>query len=113
MEKNSEKRNEQRTKVELSSVEFSVNTSDPAYQFKIRETSTSGMSILIREDSAILEHLEEGMILEMKYYPTKKSEAPQLLNTKIIHITKSTSEDLKGHCQVGLQLQSRYSVTAV
>ena len=72
MEDNNEKRKEERTNAELSSVEFCVNTFALAYQFKILETSPSGMSILIKEGSAILEHLTEGMILEMKYYRTLK-----------------------------------------
>ncbi len=104
MENNMEKRKEQRTGAEVSSVEFSVNTFALAYQFKILETSPSGMSILIKDDSAILEHLKEGMILKMKYYPENESVAPKILDTKIMHITKSDSTRLKGHFQVGIQI---------
>ena len=104
MENIEEKRKEQRTGAKISSVEFSVNTFALAYQFKIIETSLSGMSILIKDDSAILEHLKEGMILKMKYYPESESEAPKTLDTKIMHITKSESNRLKGHFQVGIQL---------
>lgn len=105
MENGKEKRIEKRTATDLASVEFSVSAVDLPYQFKVRETSVSGLSILVREDSAILEHLEEGMILEMKYYPTDRSENPQLLKTRIMHITKGHSRSLEGHCFVGLQLQ--------
>lgn len=105
MEKNQEKRKEQRTRVELASVEFSINEFDPAYQFKIWDTSPSGMSILIREDSAVIGYLEKGMILEMKFYSDDRFEDPKFLKTKIVHITKSNSESLKGHYLVGLQLQ--------
>lgn len=104
MEKNTEKRKEKRTDAKISSVEFCVNTFALAYQFKILETSSSGMSILIKEGSAILEHLEEGMALEMKYYPENAAEAAKILKTKIMHITKSDSDRLKGHYQVGIQL---------
>lgn len=104
MENDNEKRKEERTEAEISSVEFCVNTFALAYQFKILETSPSGMSILIKEDSAILSHLKEGMTMDMKYYPESETEAPKLLKTKIIHITKSDSERLKGHYQVGIQL---------
>lgn len=105
MEKYREKRKEPRTRSELASVEFSVNEFDPAYQFKIWDTSPSGMSILIREDSATLGYLEEGMIIEMKYYSDDRTEDPKLFKTRIIHITRSNSESLKGHYLVGLQLQ--------
>ena len=104
MENNTERREEERTIAEISSVEFCVNTFALAYQFKILETSPSGMSILIKEGSAILDHLEEGMELEMKYYPENEAEAPKILKTKIIHITKSDSDRLKGHYQVGIRL---------
>jgi len=104
MENNDEKRKEERTTAELSSVEFCVNTFALAYQFKILETSPSGMSILIKEGSAILEHLEEGMELDMKYYPENEAEAPKILKTKIMHITRSDSDRLRGHFQVGIQL---------
>ena len=103
MENNSEKRKEERKDAKLASVEFCVNTFALAYQFKILETSPSGMGILIKEGSAILEHLEEGMILEMKYYPENETEAPKILKTRIMHITKSDSSRLKGHYQVGIQ----------
>ncbi len=104
MEDNKDKRKEQRTNAELSSVEFSVNAFALAYQFKILETSPSGMSILIKEGSAILEHLKEGQVLDMKYYPEDETEAPKILKTKIMHITKSDSNRLVGHYQVGIQL---------
>lgn len=104
MENYTEKRKEERTTAAISSVEFCVNTFALAYQFKILETSPSGMSILIKEDSAILDHLEEGMELEMKYYPENDAGAPKILKTKIIHITKSDSDRLRGHYQVGIRL---------
>ncbi|MBN2419971.1 MAG: hypothetical protein JXL81_11340 [Deltaproteobacteria bacterium] len=108
MENIDEKRREERTNAELSSVEFCVNTFALAYQFKILETSPSGMSILIKEDSAILNHLKEGMMLEMKYYPENEAEAPKILKTRIMHITKSDSNRLKGHYQVGIQLLENF-----
>ena len=108
MENNTEKRKEERIDAEISSVEFCVNTFALAYQFKILETSSSGMSILIKEGSAILEHLKEGMILEMKFYPENETEAPKILKTKIMHITKSDSDRLRGHYQVGIQLLENF-----
>ncbi|MGD9162536.1 MAG: hypothetical protein PVG39_29280 [Desulfobacteraceae bacterium] len=108
MENNDEKRKEERIDAEISSVEFCVNTFALAYQFKILETSPSGMSILIKEGSAILDHLKEGMTLEMKYYPENEAEAPKILKTKIMHITKSDSDRLRGHYQVGIQLLENF-----
>lgn len=88
----------------MSSVEFSVNTLELVYQFKIIETSASGMSFIIKEGSVVLEHMKEGMVLDMKYYPEGVREAPKFLKTKIMHITKSALPRYKGHFQVGIML---------
>ncbi len=104
MENNIEKRKEDRTAITMSSVEFAVNTLELVYQFKIVETSLSGMSFIIKEGSAVLEHMKEGMIIDMKYYPEGVREAPRFLKTKIMHISKSASPRYRGHYQVGIKL---------
>ncbi|MBN1906841.1 MAG: hypothetical protein JW927_17300 [Deltaproteobacteria bacterium] len=104
MENNIEKRKEDRTPITMSSVEFSANTLELVYQFKIVETSASGMSFIIKEGSAALEHMKEGMVLDMKFYPEGVREAPRFLKTKIMHITKSDTNRYRGHYQVGIML---------
>jgi hypothetical protein len=104
MENNIEKRKEERTEVAMSSVEFSVNTLELVYQFKIVETSATGMSFIIKEGSAVLEHMKEGMILDMKYYPEGVREMPKFHKTKIMHITKSETSRYRGHYLVGIML---------
>lgn len=104
MENNSEKRKEERTSITMSSVEFSANTLELVYQFKIIETSASGMSFIIKEGSAVLGHMKEGMVIDMKFYPDGVREAPMFLKTKIMHITKSETSRYRGHYQVGIML---------
>lgn len=104
MENNIEKRKEPRTEATMSSVEFSVNTLELVYQFKIIETSASGMSFIIKEGSVVLGYMKEGMVLDMKYYPEGVREAPKFLKTKIMHITKSALPRYTGHYQVGIML---------
>ena len=88
--KDIERRSETRAIVDkYSSVEFSINNIAFLFQFKIWETSLSGMSILVKEDSVVLEHLKVGDILDMKYYPEKLREDPIMLKTKIKHITNA------------------------
>lgn len=98
-----DRRSEPRSIIDkFSSVEFSIRDLVYVYQFKIWETSSSGMSILVKEDSAILEHLKIGDVFDMKYYPTDASEEPVSLKTEIKHITTDDQNRFKDHCLVGL-----------
>ena len=87
-----------------SSVEFSVSDLAFNFQFKIWEISRSGMSILAKEDSAVLEHVKVGDVLDMKYYPEELTEAPLILKTEIKHITKHDEGKFKGHYLLGLAI---------
>lgn len=86
------------------SVEFSLSELNYLYQFKIWDTSPSGMSILVKEDSEILKHIEVGDTLDMKYYLKESSVEPVRLKTEIRHITKEVPERIKGHCLIGLSV---------
>lgn len=100
-----ERRSESRSIVDkYSSVELSTSNLLFVYQFKIWETSTSGMSILVKEDSAVLEQIKVGDVLDMKYYPVDSSEEPVSLKTEIKHITKDDQHRFKDHYLVGLTI---------
>ena len=90
-----------------SSVEFSISSLAFILQFKIWETSMSGMSILVKEDSTVLEHLNVGDVLDMKYYPAESTGDPVTLKTEIKHITKDVPERIKGSCLVGLSISEK------
>ena len=103
-----ERRAESRSLAErYSSVECSIKDLPYNYQFKIWDTSPSGLSILIKEDSAVLEHLKVGDTLEMKYYPVNMSRPPDSFKTKIKHITKDEMSRFKGLYQVGLSVSEK------
>ena len=98
-----EKRAEPRTELEkYHSVEFKVTELGYLYQFKIWNMSSKGMCLLVREDSAILNDLEVGKVLNMKYHTTDFSVPPEELKTEIKHITKEDQGRYKGHHLVGL-----------
>jgi hypothetical protein len=86
------------------SVEFSPSSTEPVYQFRIRDISSSGTGILIKEKSAALRHMKVGDILKMKYNPMNLSNSPQYLNTEIIHITKIDEGQYRGNYLVGLHV---------
>ncbi len=92
---------------EYSSVEFSISDLLYRYQFKIVDVSPSGMSILVKEDSAVLEYLKVGDVLDMKYYPVNRSKAPESLKTEIKHITKDDEGRFRGHYFIGLSILGR------
>ena len=89
------------------SVEFSTSKVEPNYQFKIRDVSSSGLCILVKDGSAVLNHLHVGDIMEMKYYQVKRSERPELIRTEIKHITRDDQGRYKGNYLVGLSAIKR------
>ncbi len=100
-----EKRSEQRTVVDqYYSVDFSVGNESHLYQFKIWNLSEKGMCLLVKEDSAAMNHINTGDIVKMKYYRADSSSPGKYLKTKIIHISKDEEGRFKGHHVVGIQI---------
>lgn len=87
-----------------SSVEFSINGLEIAYQFKIWNTASTPMCVLVKEDSNIVPRLKVGDTLNMKYYPTGSAYSPECLETAILHITKNDQGRFRGHYLVGLEI---------
>ena len=103
-----ERRREPRTRVDqLYSVEFLCPGDIFIYRFKIWDISSKGIAILVRDDSEVLKHLKVGDVIEMKYYATDTSVAPEHLRTQIKHITQDKGGRFKGHRLVGLEVLGR------
>ncbi len=85
-------------------VEFSKSGLTHFYNFKLRDISSKGMCILVKEGSDVLKSLKVGDILGMKYYTDEQSSPPNEFKTKIKHITKDEQGRYKGHCLVGLSI---------
>jgi hypothetical protein len=103
-----EKRSEPRAKLEeYHSVEFKIADLGALYQFKIWNTSSKGICVLVREDSNVLKYIEVGNVLDMKYHTSDYSIPPQNLKTQIKHITKEDHGRFKGHYLVGLSIESQ------
>ncbi|MFO7558857.1 MAG: PilZ domain-containing protein [Desulfobacterales bacterium] len=86
------------------SVEFSIEALEPVYQFRIWNLSEKGMCVLVREDSAVLHHLQKGKIFKMKYYPTDFPGQVEQLETEVRHVSKDDKGRFKGHFMVGLAI---------
>ncbi len=100
-----DRRSEERTTSDkYYSVQFSKDELEAEYQFKIRNISKKGMCILVREDSHVMEHLQVGDILDMKFYPLDESDPIVKSKTEIRHIQKDDQGRFKGHFLVGLSI---------
>ena len=87
---------------QYSSVEFCIKDLGFNYQFKIWETKTPEINILVNLNSIILKHLHVGNTFDIKYYPSDGSKYPVTRRTEIKHIKKNGEKRLRGHCLVGL-----------
>lgn len=110
MENTSEKVREERSETrlildEFCSVEFSVSSQYPVFQFRVRDISPSGLGILVNEGSKALQHLEKGQLLEMKYNPANPERECRLMETEIRHITHLNDGRYKGQYLVGLKIR--------
>ena len=105
-----DRRSEERTLIDrYFSVEFSKKGLDSIYHFKIWNISTKGMCIVVKEDSALIGHLQVGEILNMKYYPSDETGPVEHKETEITHITKNAHGRFKGHFLVGLSIMKQLS----
>ena len=88
------------------SVEFTIDEIVPLYQFRLRNNENMALFVIVKEDSEILNRLEVGRILKMKYYNTDVSCPPEVLQTQIINIRNDKEGRFSGHCMVGLSILS-------
>jgi len=84
------------------SVQFSLSRMDPAYLFKLRDISSNGLCILVKQDSTVFRQLNEGDILDMEYNSTESSAPTKILKTQVT--SKNCYDRFKGHSLVELKI---------
>ena len=100
-----EKRSEPRNMLDLScSVEIDLGRPVPIYQFKLRDLSSNGACVLVKEGSSMLSNIEIGRTLKMKYSSAEAPKSIEFLKADIKHITKQDEGRYKGHYLVGLNI---------
>lgn len=100
-----ERRSEVRSIIDrYYSVEFSISECAYVYQFKIWDISPKGICVLVKEDSDLLNHLQVGDVLRLKYYTADASKSIEHLKTEIRHITRDEQGRFKGLYLVGLSI---------
>ena len=88
------------------SVEFSVKGIKLLYQSKLWSSSPETMFVLVKENSDILNWIQAGDILDMKYYSEDEVCPIKTFNTKIQYITRDENGRFKGHYLIGLTILS-------
>jgi hypothetical protein len=86
------------------SAEFVVDGLEVSYQFKIWERAPKAVSVLVKENSNILQLLKVGDTLNVKYYSITSAYPSEWQRTAIRHITRNDQGRLKGHYLVGLEI---------
>ena len=84
------------------SVQFILSRMDPAYLFKLRDISSNGLCILVKQDSTAFKQLKVGDVVDMEYNPKEFSGPTKLLKTQIT--SKNCYDRFKGHSLVELSI---------
>lgn len=87
---------------EFYSVQFFLNDKEILYQFKLRNISSNGPCILVKQDSPVFTELQVGDILDMEYSKSESLGASKLFKTKIT--SKNPHNYYTGHSIVELTI---------
>jgi hypothetical protein len=87
---------------EFYSVQFFLNGKEILYQFKLRNISSNGPCIFVKQDSSVFTELKVGDILDMEYNKSESLCASKLLKTLII--SKIPHDRYTGHSIVELSI---------
>ena len=86
------------------SVEFSLSSPRPIYQFKLWRTEPDHVFLLVKDNSILLKHLKVGNILPMKYHCGGSAFETSVCNTQIERITNERQGRFRGHHRVELAI---------
>ena len=99
-----EKRAEARETLEkMQSLELKLSNL-PIYIFRVKDKSPNGICFLVKTDSDILNHIQEGQILHMRYHTEDTPKLSEGFTSEIKHITKMDNGPYKDHQLVGLMI---------
>jgi hypothetical protein len=90
-----------RTKLRNYRVEIKL-VGQPIYQFRVKDVSTKGAGILIKDDSAFISVIEVGQIVNVNFISPKGTAPCGMHKAQIKHITKPDKAGVKGHRLVGV-----------
>ena len=76
----------------------------PIYQFRVINVTSRGAGLLIKDDSAFLQMIEVGQIVEADFISPEGTPPSGLYKAVIKHITKLDMQEHRGHQLVGLSI---------
>ena len=97
-------RRSQQQEANFYSVELLIQELQMLYQFKIWNSSSESMFILVKENSALLEQLKVGTVFKSRYYSTDSVCPTVDLKTQIKQIARNERGRFKGHCLIELAI---------
>ena len=84
--------------------EIKISRNDLGYQFKLQEIDDHQGCFFINENSAVLNILDVGTVLDMKYWTAEKIRLVKYVRAQIKNITRQKHKPFKGHYKVGLSI---------
>ncbi len=86
------------------SIEFKPSDNAMVYQFSLRDWSSHGLGILVRNDSKVLTHLKVGQIISFKMHRPGGDILKQPVDAEIRHISEPEKGQHPAHKIVGLEI---------
>ena len=77
---------------------------NPIYQFRVIDVTAKGAGILIKDDSAFLNMIEKGQIVDVNFISPQGSNPSGRYSAKIKHITSPDKQEHNGHRLVGISI---------
>jgi hypothetical protein len=87
---------------EFAAVEFKPSTSALSYVFKLRDFSSSGLGLLVKQDSEFLKCIRTQDIMIIKYHKGNTATEPQYIKVQVRHISAPVNGRPENHMVVGL-----------
>ena len=76
----------------------------PVYQFKVRDVSSKGAGVIVRDDSEFLAMIEVGQVLEVNFISPRGSNPSGFYKAKVRQISILERGRYKGHRLVGISI---------
>jgi hypothetical protein len=86
------------------SVEFALDQPNMLYQFKLWNSESDPIFLVVREDSAIIGSLRTGHECDMKFYSNDKRHPTAHYRARIDRMTKDREGRFRDHWRVALEI---------
>ncbi len=76
----------------------------PVYEVKLKDLSSKGACILFTDNSSLLNHLQIGQTLMVKFFFEDRSKPSETFQAEVKHITEVKDGRFKGYYSAGLSI---------